>query len=163
MNFFLNILIILSWHYISFKVVTRPSYKLFYEGEKDCDPKKLLKLERFYEKVLKIKIWKDKIPQYISRSGFSKRKIKSLDLNYLNRFICETYRAEADHFMCCLIMPFLFFLNKLESFIFFSILIMLGNIPCILIQRYNRCRLRRLIMKIQDRNERKMCTKGNYD
>ena len=124
MNFFLNVLIILSWHYISFKIVTRFSYRL-YEEKKDYDPKKLLKLEKFYEKVLKIKIWKDRIPQYVSKGGFSKREIKSLDLNYLNRFVCETYRAEADHFMCCLIMPFLFFLNKLESFIFFSILIML--------------------------------------
>ena len=163
MNFFLNILIILLWHYISFKIVTRLSYELFYEEEKDCDPKKLLKLEKFYEKVFKIKIWKDRIPQYVSKGGFSKRKIKSLDLNYLNRFVCETYRAETDHFMCCLIMPFLFFLNSLKSSIFLSILIMLGNIPCILIQRYNRCRLRRLIMKIQDRNEQKMCAKGNYD
>ena len=60
---------------------------------------------RFYTKYLKIKKWKDYLPQYISKNGFSKRNLMSvtkLNVKYINNFILETCRAEWNHFVCCL-------------------------------------------------------------
>ena len=97
-------------------------------------------------------MWKDLVPQYVGKSGFSKKNMVSLKLEYIKRFIAETYRAEVDHIVCCFIIPFIFLLNSFKISAIFSIIICISNIPCILIQRYNRLRLRQLVLKFKKIN-----------
>ena len=148
MSILSNIVVITLWHYFSFKLTVYPDSQVFYVKDRICNSSTFLRKERFYENVFKIKLWKDKIPQYIRKNGFSKKNVKSLNLSYLKKFIAETYRAEINHFLCCLVIPLLFFINNLLDSYVFSFLVMLGNLPCVLIQRYNRFRLRRIILKI---------------
>lgn len=106
---------------------------------------------RFYTKILKIKFWKDKLPQYVAKDGFSKRNLKkTAELNsaYIKKFIVETCRAEWNHFMCCAYGIISFIMNPLPYSVVFSLVVILGNVPFIAIQRYNRIRLLRVYKKI---------------
>ena len=51
---------------------------------------------RFYERFLRIKKWKDRLPDgaRLFRTGFEKGKVKSTDPEYLKAFIRETCRAD---------------------------------------------------------------------
>ena len=148
-SFLIIAIIVMLWHYISFKIVSCQENSYFYREDNTFNEMFFLKKEKIYENIFRIKYWKDKIPQYVSKNGFSKKKIESFNLDYLKKFISETYRAEINHFLCCLIIPFLFFGEYKMISIVVSLLIILGNVPCILIQRYNRFRIRRIILKIK--------------
>lgn len=50
----------------------------------------------FYEK-LKIRKWKDKVPELGKSAGFSKRNLQSLEIDYLKKFIYETCIGEILH------------------------------------------------------------------
>ena len=152
MNDIIIMLLIAFWHYVSFRIVIYPKRSFFFKEDHVVDEEKIIKKEKIYENLLKIKLWKDKIPQYIMKNGFSKKKISNLNIDYLKDFISETYRGEINHFICCLIIPFLFFISTKKSFLVFSILILLGNVPFLLVQRYNRLRIRRIILKLKNKN-----------
>lgn len=106
---------------------------------------------KFYTTILHIKLWKDSLPQYVGKNGFSKKNLnKYTDLSheYINEFIHETCRAEWYHTFClsgCII--FLLINKTFVCKLLFSSLSIAINLPFILIQRYNRIRLNRLNTK----------------
>ena len=102
----------------------------------------------WYNKRLKIRVWKDFLPQYVSKNGFSKKNLNNLSLSYINQFILETCRAEWAHKNCMWIAILLIFINKFIIGITFFIVVLLINFPYICIQRYNRIRLIKLKEKI---------------
>ena len=102
----------------------------------------------WYNKRLKIRVWKDFLPQYVSKNGFSKKNLNNLSLSYINQFILETCRAEWAHKNCMWIAILLIFINKFVIGITFFIVVLLINFPYICIQRYNRIRLMKLKEKI---------------
>ncbi|MGN1043831.1 MAG: hypothetical protein ACI4PR_03390 [Acutalibacteraceae bacterium] len=104
----------------------------------------------FYIKYLKIKKWKDYLPQYISKNGFSKKNLLSitkLETKYIDNFILETCRAEWNHFVCCLYFIISFTINPMPYAVIFSAIPIVINAPFIIIQRYNRIRLKKLTAK----------------
>ncbi|MBQ2897892.1 MAG: glycosyl-4,4'-diaponeurosporenoate acyltransferase [Clostridia bacterium] len=103
---------------------------------------------RFYDKYFKISVWKDKLPQFseIVHKGFSKGSLKGIDKAYLGRFYLETIRAEFCHRVLILCAPVFYVLNKSSNVgIVFTILYIIGNIPFIMIQRYNRPRIKKIM------------------
>jgi glycosyl-4,4'-diaponeurosporenoate acyltransferase len=102
---------------------------------------------RVYERGLRIKSWKDALPEAGSLfgGGFSKRRLVRHDRAYLERFVVETRRAELTHWGILALSPVFFAWNP-----WWLALAMLGygigaNVPCLLVQRYNRCRLTRIL------------------
>jgi glycosyl-4,4'-diaponeurosporenoate acyltransferase len=102
---------------------------------------------RFYERVFGIKRWKDRLPDAARwfGGGFAKGTLATLQPDYLQRFIRETWRGELCHWFALACAPVFFLWNP-----WWADLIMTGyavgaNLPCILAQRYNRLRLRRLL------------------
>lgn len=98
---------------------------------------------RLYERSLVIRRWKDKLPDggsWIS-GGFSKRSLQSGHTEYLSRFTAETRRGELAHWMMLLPIPLFFLWNNAFGMIVILIYSLIANIPCILVQRYNRSRL----------------------
>ncbi len=98
---------------------------------------------RFYERVLRIKRWKDVLPEAgdLFRGGFSKRRVVHHNRGYLERFVVETRRAELAHWPILALGPVFFAWNP-----WWLGLVMVGygiaaDLPCILVQRYNRARL----------------------
>ena len=112
----------------------------------------LLKSEGvFGEKKFPNQKWKDKLPDgtVIAKRGFDKSRLGKTDSAALKKFIIETQRAELTHWL--LIPPaFLFFCGIQDGRVGHGFYALLVNVPFIMIQRYNRPRLERaLIRKIR--------------
>lgn len=137
----INVLLILLWNIFIF-LICKNIKTSFFDPQKYTYKEKVFERGgKFYSEKLKIKIWKDFLPQYISKNGFSKKNFQNKNLVYIDRFILETCRAEWNHRMCMLIaLPGLIF-NTFKTGIFLTALILLTNLPFVFIQRYNRFRL----------------------
>ena len=111
---------------------------------------------RFYESVFRVKTWKDKLPDGAAwfKSGFPKKKLAQADPVYMNRFIVETCRGELVHWIVCLASGLFFLWN--EAWVGWLMVVygIVANFPCIIIQRYNRGRLRRIALKRTPREVR---------
>jgi glycosyl-4,4'-diaponeurosporenoate acyltransferase len=101
-----------------------------------------------YQKVFKIKKWKEILPDgapLLGSRGFPKKKLRGKSPDFLNSFLQETCRAEFTHWVILLFAPFFFFWNPLWVGFFMIFYALAENIPLIMAQRYNRARLRRII------------------
>lgn len=101
---------------------------------------------KIYTRVFKLKRWKRRLPDgaALFKKGFKKKHLQELDDSYLHNFIRETCRAELAHWIMLLLSPVFFMWNPWWVGIVMIIYAALINIPCIMIQRYNRIRLRRV-------------------
>lgn len=112
---------------------------------------------RFYEKYFHILKWKDHLPQFsnITKIGFKKDSIKNLSVDYLETFYIETIRAELTHFFLIIFAPYFFTIEgyTLGFKIFAFISNIIGNIPFIMVQRYNRPRIKAVLGKIILKNQ----------
>jgi glycosyl-4,4'-diaponeurosporenoate acyltransferase len=91
----------------------------------------------------KIQFWKDKVPdmsQHV-KSMFRKKISVFRDYEYLEELILETCVAEFVHWMLVFLSPiFLVLMEGLAGRIS-AVLYAIGNLPFVMIQRYNRPRL----------------------
>ena len=101
---------------------------------------------RLYEKLFRLKSWKKKLPDgaAIFKNGFEKKHLKETNQDYLDSFIRETCRAELTHWIVFLFGPLFLIWNLWWVGIVMILYAALANIPCIITQRYNRIRLRRI-------------------
>ncbi|MBO5277186.1 MAG: hypothetical protein J6B05_00860 [Clostridia bacterium] len=105
------------------------------------------KEKKFYEK-LKIRKWKDRVPEIGQFTGFRKNKIvdpKSVE--YLERFLLEACYGEIGHIVSCITSYLILLLFPLYE-LWFAVAIpvatvsLLLNIPSFCILRYNSYKLR---------------------
>ena len=110
---------------------------------------------RCYE-WLRIRAWKDHLPEAggLLRDGFAKRQLASAELDYLDRFARETSRAEFGHWLTWALALTFFLWTPWWMGVFMLIYAGVINLPFILIQRYNRARLRRLMQRRRRANTR---------
>ncbi len=144
---FLNFIFMLTWHIVTLIICRCLNTSYFNPKKHLYKQKKWEKNNKFYVKFLKIKKWKDHLPQFISKKGFSKKalvKQSGRSKEYLNRFIIETCRAEWNHMVCCFYFTVSFFINSFLYGLIFSLVPIICNLPYIAIQRYNRIRLQKL-------------------
>ena len=109
---------------------------------------------RFYDKYFKISVWKDKLPQFsnIIRVGFHLNNLEIKSDEYLERFKIETLRAEITHIFLIIISPVFYYLNENSTYgIIYTLLYIIGNIPFLMIQRFNRPRIEHLQKMIEKR------------
>jgi glycosyl-4,4'-diaponeurosporenoate acyltransferase len=104
---------------------------------------------RWYEERWRIKAWKDRLPEggAIFAGGFSKRSLRTREPDVLGRFVIETRRAEHTHWWLMALAPLFFLWNP-----WWLALVMIGyaviaNVPCLMVQRYNRARLIRVLRR----------------
>ena len=105
-----------------------------------------------YELFFRIRSWKKFLPDgaSLSRRGFRKRRLDSLDKAYVRRFILETCRAELIHWVIFAFSIVFFLWNPWWVGMIMIAYAFVVNVPCIVAQRYNRIRLRRLYKRIYD-------------
>lgn len=105
------------------------------------------KEKKFYEK-LKIRKWKDRVPEIGQFTGFRKNKVvdpKSVE--YLERFLLEACYGEIGHIVSCITSYLILLLFPLYE-LWFAVAIpvatvsLLLNIPSFCILRYNSYKLR---------------------
>lgn len=146
----INFILMITWHLVILIVSVNIRSSFFDPAKPFYVSQKWEKNGNFYIKKLHIKKWKDFLPQYVAKGGFSKRHLESdskFNEKYINVFIIETCRAEWNHFMCSLYFIISLLINSLFYAIVFSIIPLIANMPFIAIQRYNRIRLKKLNQK----------------
>lgn len=105
---------------------------------------------KLYESSFKIKKWKEYLPDgsKLFKDGFEKKRMTSLDNEYLDRFIIEVCRAELVHWVVILFSPIFFIWNDQWVGYIMIIYAILANLPCILAQRYNRIRFKKILTQV---------------
>lgn len=109
---------------------------------------------QIYEKVFKVKRWKHLLPDgggLWKERGYKKRHLEDLSEENLERFLLESCRAELTHWLALsFFWVFGFFLSAPATGLML-IIALLGNLPCIIPQRYNRPRILRLLERTRSR------------
>jgi glycosyl-4,4'-diaponeurosporenoate acyltransferase len=101
---------------------------------------------RLYREGLAIRKWKYVLPDSAPwLGGFPKKKLRARDPTYLARFLIETRRAEVAHWCMLACLPVFFLWNPPWARWVMTAYALAANLPCILVQRYNRVALERLV------------------
>ena len=111
---------------------------------------------RIYERM-GIRAWKDRLPDKsrVVKGMVPKRLGRCLSSETVFRLVRETCLAEAVHLALCLcVLPVGVWLAG-EGGVFFAAVYILGNLPFIMIQRYNRPALVSLGERLKKREERR--------
>lgn len=111
---------------------------------------------RFYSRILRIHRWKDRLPELgaVFADGFAKRSVSGGNPQVVARFICETRRAEYAHLGMFAIWPVFALFNPLWAVVVNACFAIAANLPCLLVQRYNRIRLTRVATALTRRASR---------
>ena len=102
---------------------------------------------RFYQNPLLIKKWRGVIPDGggLFKGGFPKKTLECSDTGYLKTFLYETKRAELTHWLVMIPAPIFFLWNIWWAGIIMIGYALIANLPCIMLQRFNRARLYRIL------------------
>jgi glycosyl-4,4'-diaponeurosporenoate acyltransferase len=150
-TFWTVILDILAWFFIHMAIVmvmVRIPRDRFHPDHCIYRVRSWEKEGRLYNKVFHIKRWKDLLPDgasWMKDRGFPKKKLAGREMAYLRAFAAETCRAELTHWITMMMAPFFFLWNKPFVGWIMILYALLENLPLIMAQRYNRCRLERLL------------------
>lgn len=108
---------------------------------------------RWYEKRLRIRRWKDRLPEAgaFFAGGVSKRRLGGRDAERLRLFVAETRRAELTHWGTASIAPAFALWNLPWATAVICTYAAVANLPGIAVQRYNRLRLCRVLAAAQMR------------
>jgi glycosyl-4,4'-diaponeurosporenoate acyltransferase len=104
---------------------------------------------KIYVRIFRLRKWKKRLPDgaALFKKGFKKKELKGVGNGYLDNFIKETCRAELTHWIMVVISPVFFIWNLCYVGIVMLIYAILVNVPCIMTQRYNRIRLKRVFSR----------------
>ena len=102
---------------------------------------------RLYSRFFVVKRWKKRLPDGAAafKEGFEKRHLRDTSEEYFADFIRETCRAELTHWMVLLFGPVFLIWNIWWVGVIMVAYASAVNLPCIITQRYNRIRLRRMV------------------
>jgi len=102
----------------------------------------------FYRRWLRIRRWKQMLPDGAPWVGghFRKKTLKRRDPAYLRQFAAETRRGEAAHWLMFACFPIFFLWNPPWARTVMVVYAAIVNLPCIVVQRYNREAIRRLLL-----------------
>lgn len=115
---------------------------------------KFEKQGQIYQSFFLVNRWKHLLPDGGAAwggKGFEKKKLRNRSQDYLQEFLMESARGEMTHWLA--ILPFWVFgfftpFNTIWMMLAYSLV---ANLPCIIVQRYNRPRIQRLLMQMKRR------------
>jgi glycosyl-4,4'-diaponeurosporenoate acyltransferase len=108
-------------------------------------PRRLEDGGRLYSRRLRIRAWKDHLPEAgaLFQGGVSKRRL-TVDLE---RFVAETRRAEIAHWLALAGTPVVALWNPPIGVALMAVYAVAANVPCIAVQRFNRQRAQRVVAR----------------
>lgn len=108
---------------------------------------------QLWQQLVKVQNWKNHLPdgQNLNPNISSKATFDlSKNMNDIQQFILETRRAEIVHMMS--IFPIIAFYKSSKSVKIINFAyVVIANVPCVIVQRYNRPKLIRIYNKLQKR------------
>lgn len=105
----------------------------------------------WYRDQLRIDRWKDKLPSLRTATRFSKKRLTEASRRYFNLFITETCRAESNHLRAIGSVLVMRLWTPVDLWLVCLVIAVVGNVPFIMIQRYNRPRLIRALERLERR------------
>jgi glycosyl-4,4'-diaponeurosporenoate acyltransferase len=104
----------------------------------------------YYERALRIKRWKDRLPEAgaLFPGGFAKRSVRTRERDRLERFAAETRRAEWTHWLILAAAPVFVVWNWWWVELVMVVYAVGANVPCLVVQRYNRFRIQALLARL---------------
>ena len=87
----------------------------------------------------------------LEKRGFKKKRLDNFTEENLNRFLVESARGELTHWLAILPFWIFGFFAPVRVIWFMLLYALLINMPCIIVQRYNRPRVHKLLYKIKAR------------
>jgi glycosyl-4,4'-diaponeurosporenoate acyltransferase len=103
---------------------------------------------RIYE-IFGVKKWKSKLPDIsdFMKWRFNKKHLAESSSNYLSVFLTESCKSEFTHWMIIISTLFFELWNDWVTTLFMFVIACFLNLPYIIIQRYNRPRLIKLLRR----------------
>jgi len=100
-----------------------------------------------YQRIFWVKRWKHLLPDgaALFRSGFKKKRLGATDQDYYRLFARETCRGELTHWIVMLAAPVFFIWNWWWACIIMVLYAVSANAPCIITQRFNRIRIKKVL------------------
>ena len=151
------VLCFLAWIVISLSA----SFLSIYLPDKVLNPNSFLfrsrKFEKggqIYEDIFRVRKWKQWLPDggaLWGKRGYKKKRLEDYTEENLGRFLVESCRAELTHWIIILAVGVFGFFIPASSLWGMLLYALLANLPCIIVQRYNRPRVQELLSKIKDR------------
>jgi glycosyl-4,4'-diaponeurosporenoate acyltransferase len=140
---------VLVWGCLSFAIGYighRRSIEAFAQEQWWSTPRAFERDGAIYGDAFRIKRWKDRLPELggLFPGGFAKRSARG-HLAHLERFVIETRRAEWVHWWVFMLWPVFAIWNPGWAVGVMWLYATVSNLPCIIVQRYNRARLLRLL------------------
>lgn len=106
---------------------------------------------RWYQRRLRIKSWKDHLPEAGSRfGGMTKRRLPGRAVADLERFAAECRRGERTHWTIMAGVTPMSLWNPYELFLVMGGAGVAGNTPFVAVLRYNRARITSILQKGAD-------------
>ena len=106
---------------------------------------------RIYDSVFRVSRWKHLLPDggaILKKRGFRKQNLDSFSKENLNRFLVESARGELTHWLAILPFWIFGFFTPPQVIWYMLAYTLLINLPCIIAQRYNRPRIKKLLKRI---------------
>lgn len=106
---------------------------------------------RIYKRLFRVNRWKQLLPDgaAVIRSGFRKKRLTDFSRENLDRFLVESCRAELTHLLAILPFWVFGFIGPPRVIVYMLLYALAVNLPCIIVQRYNRPRVCSLMEKIE--------------
>lgn len=107
---------------------------------------------QIWNDIFQIRKWKKKLPDasLLIKAAFSKKSLQGATTASFKKFIIETQRGELTHWLSMLPAPLFFIWNPKWAGMLILIYAFFSNVPFILVQRYNRPRLIRMLEMKKD-------------
>lgn len=141
-----NMSIWIIWSVLVGYVANRLPARFF---AKDTIITRLAKFEtqNWFQKYLLVHKVKRYLPErgQLFGTGVSKKSLPNTDSVGLKKFLIETRRAEYVHWVVIFAWVLTLWFNPPWAVWTVAILLVFGNLPCILVQRYNRLRVLRVL------------------
>ncbi|MDR0288100.1 MAG: hypothetical protein LBI03_10425 [Clostridiales bacterium] len=103
---------------------------------------------------LNVRHWKHLLPDgaAIMKGGYRKKNLTDYSPKNLDKFVVESCRAELTHLLAILPFWIFGFIGPPIIIVFMFIYALAVNLPCIIVQRYNRPRIIALEKKLDEKN-----------
>lgn len=138
------VLIIILTQFIASYLVNLLSYRNLMMIYPLFKTRKWEKKGNIYQTIFHVKAWKEYIP---SVGSFDKKNMERTKItpNFIAQFLLESLRAELCHLYAFIFALVLLLFTATRAWFFVLAYTIIFNLPCIIIQRYNRPRFERLI------------------
>ncbi len=106
-----------------------------------------------YNRIFAVKRWKFLLPDGASivKGGYKKKNITDFSIQNLRKFCVESCRAELLHVLVFAFFWIFGYFVPPNALFYMFLYALVTNLPCVLVQRYNRPRVLALVSKRENR------------